>query len=129
MPLVRVDVFEGRSDDEIRELLGTIQEVLEEVFAAPPRDRYQVLTEHRPGHLVLEDTGLGIVRSDRVVLVQVVQQGRTAEQKKKLYATLAQRLEKTIGLSGEDLIVSVTENTRADWSFGFGRAQFLEGDL
>ena len=129
MPLVRVDVFEGRSDDEIRELLGTIQEVLQEVFAAPPRDRYQVLTEHRPGHLVLEDTGLGIVRSDRVVLVQVVQQGRTAEQKKKLYATLAQRLEKTIGLSGEDLIVSVTENTRADWSFGFGRAQFLEGDL
>jgi phenylpyruvate tautomerase PptA (4-oxalocrotonate tautomerase family) len=129
MPLVHVDVFEGRSDDEIRELLGTIQEVLEEVFAAPPRDRYQVLTEHRPGHLVLEDTGLGIERSDRVVLVQVVQQGRTAEQKKKLYATLAQRLENTIGLSGEDLIVSVTENTRADWSFGFGRAQFLEGDL
>jgi phenylpyruvate tautomerase PptA (4-oxalocrotonate tautomerase family) len=129
MPLVRVDVFEGRSDDEIRELLGTIQEVLEEVFAAPSRDRYQVLTEHRPGHLVLEDTGLGIERSDRVVLVQVVQQGRTAEQKKKLYATLAQRLENTIGLSGEDLIVSVTENTRADWSFGFGRAQFLEGDL
>jgi phenylpyruvate tautomerase PptA (4-oxalocrotonate tautomerase family) len=129
MPLVRVDVFEGRSDDEIRELLGTIQEVLEEVFAAPSRDRYQVLTEHRPGHLVLEDTGLGIERSDRVVLVQVVQQGRTAEQKKKLYAALAQRLENTIGLSGEDLIVSVTENTRADWSFGFGRAQFLEGDL
>jgi phenylpyruvate tautomerase PptA (4-oxalocrotonate tautomerase family) len=129
MPLVHVDVFEGRSDDEIRELLGTIQEVLEEVFAAPSRDRYQVLTEHRPGHLVLEDTGLGIERSDRVVLVQVVQQGRTAEQKKKLYATLAQRLENTIGLSGEDLIVSVTENTRADWSFGFGRAQFLEGDL
>jgi phenylpyruvate tautomerase PptA (4-oxalocrotonate tautomerase family) len=129
MPLVRVDVFEGRSDDEIRELLGTIQEVLEEVFAAPSRDRYQVLTEHRPGHLVLEDTGLGIERSDRVVLVQVVQQGRTAEQKKKLYAALAQRLENTIGLSGEDLIVSVTENTRADWSFGFGRAHFLEGDL
>jgi phenylpyruvate tautomerase PptA (4-oxalocrotonate tautomerase family) len=129
MPLVRVDVFEGRSDDEIRDLLGTIQEVLEEVFAAPPRDRYQVLTEHRPGHLVLEDTGLGIERSDRVVLVQVVQQGRTAEQKKKLYTTLAQRLEKTIGLRGEDLVVSVTENTRADWSFGFGRAQFLDGDL
>ena len=129
MPLVRVDVFEGRGDDEIRDLLGTIQEVLEEVFAAPPRDRYQVLTEHRPGHLVLEDTGLGIERSDRVVLVQVVQQGRTAEQKKKLYTTLAQRLEKTIGLRGEDLIVSLTENTRADWSFGFGRAQFLDGDL
>ena len=29
-----------------------------------------------------------------------------------------------------DLIVSVVANgRRADWSFGLGRAQFLEGDL
>jgi hypothetical protein len=29
----------------------------------------------------------------------------------------------------QDLIVSVTANERADWSFGLGRAQFLEGEL
>ncbi len=29
----------------------------------------------------------------------------------------------------EDLIVSVVANGRDDWSFGLGRAQFLEGDL
>ena len=28
-----------------------------------------------------------------------------------------------------DLIVSVMGNSREDWSFGLGRAQFLEGDL
>jgi len=26
-------------------------------------------------------------------------------------------------------IVNVVANTKADWTFGFGRAQFLEGDL
>lgn len=129
MPLVRVDVLEGRTDEEIRTLLDTVQEVIEDVFAAPPRDRYQVLTEHRPGHLVLQDSGLGIERTDRVVLVQVVQQGRSQEQKQALYARLAERLQESIGLRPEDLVVSVTENAREDWSFGHGVAQFVEGQL
>jgi hypothetical protein len=28
-----------------------------------------------------------------------------------------------------DLIVSITENSDEDWSFGHGRAQFLTGEL
>ncbi len=129
MPLVRIDLVEGRTDAEVKSLADTIQEVMEEVFAAPPRDRYQVITEHRPGRLVLQDTGLGFERTDRAVLVQVVQQGRTAEQKRSLYATLASRLAERTGLEPTDLVVSVTDNTKADWSFGLGRAQFLQGDL
>ena len=129
MPLVRVDVVEGRTDEEVRTLLDAIQEVMEDVFAAPPRDRYQVLTEHPSGHLVLEDTGLGIERTDGRVLVQVVQQGRSEAQKKALYAALARRLGEATGLRPEDLVVSVTENTREDWSFGYGVAQFLDGTL
>jgi phenylpyruvate tautomerase PptA (4-oxalocrotonate tautomerase family) len=129
VPLVRIDLIEGRTDAEVATLADTVQEVLEEVFAAPPRDRYQVISEHRPGRLVLQDTGLGFERTDGVVLVQVVQQGRTAAQKQALYAALAERLEAKAGVAPTDLVVSVTENTRADWSFGLGRAQFLEGDL
>jgi hypothetical protein len=33
------------------------------------------------------------------------------------------------GLSPDDLIVSITENGAADWSFGGGVAQFLIGAL
>ncbi|HLN77826.1 MAG TPA: tautomerase family protein [Nocardioidaceae bacterium] len=129
MPLVRIDVLEGRSDEELQRLLDTVQEVMESDFEAPPRDRYQVLTEHPPGRLVLQDSGLGIDRSDKVVLVQVFQQGRSEAQKKALYASLARRLHEEVGLRPEDLVVSVSENTIADWSFGFGVAQFLEADL
>ena len=129
MPLVRIDLVQGRTDEEVGTLADTVQEVMEEVFAAPPRDRYQVITEHRPGRLVLQDTNLGFERTDRVVLVQVVQQGRTTAQKQALYAALAKRLADRTGLAPTDLVVSVSENTRADWSFGMGRAQFVEGDL
>jgi phenylpyruvate tautomerase PptA (4-oxalocrotonate tautomerase family) len=100
-----------------------------DVFAAPPRDRYQVLTEHRPGQLICEDTGLDIERTDDLVVLQVFQQGRSEDQKRALYAGLAEKLEKVTGLAPTDLIVSVMGNSREDWSLGLGRAQFLEGDL
>jgi phenylpyruvate tautomerase PptA (4-oxalocrotonate tautomerase family) len=129
MPLVRIDVVEGRSPAELRRLADVVQEVMEEVFAAPPRDRYQVVDEHPSSHLILSDTGLGFERTDDRVLVHVFQQGRSDEQKKALYARLAERLGSDCGVAPTDLVVSVSANTRADWSFGLGRAQFLEGDL
>ena len=129
MPLVRIDVVEGRSDDEIRALADVVQECMLDVFAAPPGDRYQVVTEHRPGRLFIEDTGLGIERSERVVVIQVTQQGRDRDQKQALYAALAERLQARVGLRPEDLVVSVVANEPEDWSFGHGRAQFLTGEL
>jgi phenylpyruvate tautomerase PptA (4-oxalocrotonate tautomerase family) len=129
MPLVRIDVVEGRGPAELRRLADVVQEVLEEVFATPPRDRYQVIDEHPSGNLILQDTGLGFERSDDRVLVQVFQQGRSEQQKKALYARLAERLEAECGVTPTDLMVSVATNSPADWSFGLGRAQFLEGDL
>jgi phenylpyruvate tautomerase PptA (4-oxalocrotonate tautomerase family) len=130
VPLVRIDVIEGRrSPEQLRALADTVQEVMLDVFAAPPRDRYQVLTEHRPGQLICEDTGLGFERTDDLVVIQVFQQGRDAEQKRALYAALASRLQAGHGLAPTDLVVSVVANDREDWSFGMGRAQFLEGDL
>ncbi len=129
MPLVRIDVVGGqRTPDELRLLADTVQEVMLDVFAAPPGDRYQVITEHRPGQLICEDTGLGIERTDDLVVLQVFQQGRSEDQKRALYAGLARRLEDA-GLRSSDLIVSFASNIREDSSFGLGRAQFLEGDL
>jgi phenylpyruvate tautomerase PptA (4-oxalocrotonate tautomerase family) len=129
MPLVRIDVQAGRTPAELRHLADVVQEVMLDVFAAPPRDRYQILTEHPVGHIIAEDTGLGYERTDGVTVVQIFQQGRTADQKRAAYAQLARRLDAECGVRPQDLIVSVTANERADWSFGLGRAQFLEGDL
>ena len=129
MPLVRIALIEGRSDDEVKQLADTVQRVMVDVFAAPERDRYQLIHEHRPGRLIAEDTGLGMTRSEAVVVIQVTEQGRDESQKKALYAALARALEARVGLRPEDLIVSIVANTSADWSFGLGRAQFLDGDL
>src|SRR5690349_5202089 len=129
MPLVRIDVQAGRTPEELRRLADVVQDVMLETFAAPPRDRYQIVTEHPVGQIIAEDTGLGFERSDGVVVVQIFQQGRTAEQKRAAYGRLAERLAADCAVKPTDLIVSVVANDREDWSFGYGRAQFLDGDL
>jgi len=129
MPLVRIDVQQGRTPSQLRQLADTIQDVMLDVFAAPPGDRYQIITEHPVGQIIAEDTGLGLERSDGVTVIQIFQQGRTAEQKQNAYEQLAKRLDAAGLVRPADLIVSVTGNTREDWSFGLGRAQFLTGEL
>ncbi len=129
MPLVRIDVQQGRSAEHLRRIADVVQEVMLDVFAAPARDRYQIITEHPVGHIIAEDTNLGLRRSDGVTVVQIFEQGRNADQKQAAYAALAMRLEADCDVRPEDLIISMVENTPADWSFGMGRAQFLTGEL
>ncbi len=129
MPLVRIDVQEGRSPEELRLVADTVHEVMLDVFAAPPGDRYQIISQHPVGQIIAEDTGLGFERTDGVTIIQILQQGRSEEQKKAVYRELARRLEATCGIAPTDLVVSIAANGRQDWSFGLGRAQFLEGDL
>ena len=129
MPLVRIDLQAGRSPADVRRIADVVQEVMVDVFAAPPRDRYQIVTEHPVGHVIAEDTGLGFERTDGVLVLQIFQQGRSEDQKRAVYAELARRLAADCGVATTDLVVSVVANSREDWSFGLGRAQFLEGDL
>ncbi|KAG9527695.1 4-oxalocrotonate tautomerase, partial [Aureobasidium melanogenum] len=130
MPLVKIDMIKGvRSPEEIKKLADVVQEIMLAKFAAPPRDRYQVITQHEPYELIFEDTNLGIQRTEKLILIQIFQQGRNADQKQAIYATLAERLESECGVPKTDLVVSCSANTKEDWSFGLGRAQFLTGDL
>ena len=59
MPLVYYDIVRGRSRDEVRALLDSAQAALVEAFGTPERDRYQLLTEHSPDEMIIEDNGLG----------------------------------------------------------------------
>ena len=79
--------------------------------------------------MIIEDTELDIPRTDKVVVVQVVSRPRTQEKKEALYRLLTEELEKACGIPPADVMVSIVENTDADWSFGYGRAQFLTGEL
>jgi hypothetical protein len=79
--------------------------------------------------MVCEDTNLNFQRTDKLVFIQVFEQGRDAKLKKALYAELQRILERDCGVPGTNLIVTCSANSKEDWSFGIGKAQFLTGEL
>jgi phenylpyruvate tautomerase PptA (4-oxalocrotonate tautomerase family) len=129
MPLLYVDLIEARTPEEIRALLDAIHDAAVEAFGVPPRDRYQVVRTHPAHEIVAWDTGLGIDRSSRLVVLHVVSRRRSAEMKQRFYELVAANLAARCRLDPADLIVSITDNDDEDWSFGHGRAQFLTGEL
>lgn len=129
MPLLRFDLIRGRDPENLRKLLDTAHGAMVEAFQVPERDRYQIVHQHAADEMLIEDTGLGFTRSSNMVVISIVSKARTPEQKQRLYALLAHRLEAECGISPEDVMVSIVENGEADWSFGLGEAQFLTGKL
>jgi hypothetical protein len=129
MPLLKFHVFKGRSLDEVNLLLDTAHQSMLRSFAVPERDRYQVLFEHERSHMRALDTGLGIERTDRFVLLEVVSRPRARDEKTAFYENLCTDLQEKCGVQSSDVMISFVENTDEDWSFGLGRAQFVAGDL
>ncbi|MFJ7932596.1 tautomerase family protein [Peribacillus sp. NPDC096448] len=129
MPLLRFDLVEGRNEETLKKLLDSAHHAMVEAFQVPESDRYQIIHQHPSHELIIEDTGLGFKRSRDLVIISIVSKKRTEKQKETLYSLLALKLEAECGISPQDLMVSITENSDADWSFGLGEAQFLTGSL
>jgi phenylpyruvate tautomerase PptA (4-oxalocrotonate tautomerase family) len=126
MPLVRIDLIEEHHPEKNIVAIGdAVQAALVETMNVPQRDRFQVINEHPKNRFIYNPSYLGVERTDRIVFVQVfLSKGRTTEQKQAFYASLARRLAGA-GVRPEDLAVALVENTREDWSFGNGIAQYV----
>lgn len=129
MPLVRIDVNQGRSAEDLRRLSKEVHDAILAEYEIPERDYFHILTEHPQGQIVAQDAGLGFERTSSVVMIQIFTQGgRSQAAKQSLFAAIAGRLE-GLDVAGEDVFIGYVENSAGDWSFGFGRAQYVTGEL
>jgi len=129
MPLLRIDLYEGRNDGELKALLDAVHRAMLAAFKVPERDRYQIVHEHRPASMIMEDTGLGIPRTDKFICIQVTTRPRTRDEKELFYRLVVEGLEKACGIAATDVMINMMTCQDEDWSFGLGRAQFLTGEL
>ncbi|MFK0004127.1 tautomerase family protein [Paenarthrobacter sp. NPDC090522] len=129
MPLVRIDVNQGRSPEDLAAISRAIHDAILTEYGIPERDYFHILTEHPQGQIVAQDAGLGFERSFGVVMIQIFTQcGRSQMAKSSLFEAIASGLA-GVGIAGEDVFVGYVENTAGDWSFGFGRSQYVTGEL
>jgi hypothetical protein len=129
MPLIRIDVAVGRTPEQLSRISRAIHDAVLAEYRIPERDYFHIITEHAPGQIVAQDAGLGFERTGGVVMIQIFTQGgRSQEAKDGLFRAIARGLG-DVGVPGEDVFIGYVENAAGDWSFGFGRAQYVTGEL
>ena len=70
---------------------------------------------------------LGIHRTNDCVFIQVtLNGGRTLEMKQAFYKTIADGLHEKLKLRREDVLISLVEVVKENWSFGNGEAQYAK---
>lgn len=129
MPMMRIDMFRGRTKKEIKNILDISYQVATEELHLLPRDRYQIVTQHDAEEMIIEDVGLGFNRTNKFLMFSLTSSPRKEDDKQRFYARLVKELEEHADVAPADVMINIVSNTKADWSFGNGEAQFLNGKL
>ena len=129
MPLMKIDMIKGRNQEEITKILDISYRVMLEAFGAPEGDHYQIVSQHEDYEMQILDTGLGIKRTNQVLVFSLITRFRTVDQKQTFYRNLVSQLNDKLGIRSEDIMINLVVNQDADWSFFNGDAQFLIGAL
>jgi phenylpyruvate tautomerase PptA (4-oxalocrotonate tautomerase family) len=126
MPLVRIDLLEGKPAEYRTQVGQTVYQALLDVFAVPKNDRFQIVTQHPKAELLFDRDYLGIHRSDDCIFVQItLSSGRTVGMKQRFYKAVADGLHETLGVRREDVFINLVEVPKENWSFGNGEAQYV----
>lgn len=123
MPLVRITLRKGRSPEFLRDLGDAIHEALVSQANVPQDDKFQIFEEVET--LVAHPSYGGVERSENLVIIQItLNAGRTVEIKKNLYADIARRLQAAVDVRPDDVLISLVEVSKENWSFGRGLATY-----
>jgi 4-oxalocrotonate tautomerase len=125
MPLVRISLREGKSEQYRKAVADGVHRAMVEGAAVPEQDRFQIITEHPPSGLIYDPAYLGIQRTNDIVMVQItLSTGRKLAQKRQLFKRMAEILAENPGLRPQDLMINLVEVAWENWSFGNGEAQY-----
>lgn len=116
MPVVRIDIRQGRSWSEKQGLLDAVHAALVEAFGIPDHDRIQRLCEHGP-----EAFEIPPGKTERFTLVELtVFRGRSADAKRCLYAAIVRNLA-DLGIEPSDVVIVVHEPAMENWGVRGGQ--------
>jgi phenylpyruvate tautomerase PptA (4-oxalocrotonate tautomerase family) len=116
MPLVRLEIRQGRSAAQKQALLEAAHDALVQALGIPDDDRMQRIVEH-----ARDDFELPPASSDDFVLVEVTMfAGRSRQAKRRLYQTLV-RNSGELGVAPADVFVVLHEPPLDNWGIRGGQ--------
>ncbi|PBJ16065.1 tautomerase family protein [Flavobacterium sp. ACN6] len=125
MPFVRISLPKKLSLETKNTISQSVHQSLIEEFHIPEADYFHVIEELETHQIKYPESYLGISHSDEIIYVQITAgQGRTLEQKKKLYHQIGTRISSTTSILINNVIIILLENNGLEnWSFGNGEIQ------
>jgi 4-oxalocrotonate tautomerase len=125
MPLLHISLRAGKPAGYRQAIFDGLYRAMRETLNVPEDDQFMTITEHDPSNF-RTGKGYGVTRSDDVVYIQItVFDTRTTEQKKALFARIAELLGENPGIRPEDVFVQILTSAKENWSVGNGIAQFV----
>lgn len=126
MPLVRINLSNNASADQVQAIGDAVYEAMHAVASVPAHDRFQIVTRHAADELVFPAEGyLGVSYTKDIVFIQVTwNAGRSTEVKKAFYRAVADSIHSRTGIRKEDILINLVDVNREDWSFGNGEMQY-----
>ena len=125
MPIARISVPQALTAEQVATISDCIHESMTSTFNVPIDDRFHIISRHSPAELVCTPNYLGIGHTDRVIFIQITcNEGRTLEMKKALFAQIARLIPDRTNVKAPDIIVSLVEVKKENWSVGNGIAQY-----
>ena len=125
MPLVRISLIEGKTAEYKKKIGDAVHQAMVETLNVPPLDRFQIFSTHARSDFIYDPQYLNIARTDDLVMIRItLNSGRSTEMKKAFYKRVADLLAAEIKVRPEDVLISLVEVSKENWSFGNGIAQY-----
>ncbi len=117
MPLVKIEIREGKSKEYKKALLDGVHEALVQSIKIPDYDRTQRLYE-----LDADNFEATPNKTDNITVIEIVMfKGRSIEAKKQLYKTSVNNLTENPGIKGDDIIIVLHEPSLENWGIRGGK--------
>jgi 4-oxalocrotonate tautomerase family enzyme len=111
MPLVKIEIYKGKSKEYKRAIFEGIHAALVAAFKIPASDRNQRLYE-----LAEENFERRSNRSGNITIIEIlVFKGRSLEAKKSLYEQIVNNLSENPGVKKEDILIILNEQPLENW--------------
>lgn len=127
MPLVRVDLVEGKPETYRNAISNVLSQAMTDIFNIPEKNRFIIMSERSLEDMMLSPDYLNIQRSANCVVIQItLNNGYSVEQKKAFYHAVAYGLQEKTGMRLEDVFINLVEVQKENWSFGMGEMQYTK---
>jgi 4-oxalocrotonate tautomerase len=125
MPLVRIDLIQGKSAQYRKTLGEIVYRAMVDLINVPNDDKFQVITEHAAQDVNVAESYLGNRYSNDIIFIQItLNAGRSVELKKAFYKRIADDIEAQLKTRPQDVVINLVEVAKENWSFGGGIAQY-----